>query len=122
MSVNFKLIGKRVREVRLERGISQTELAERSKTTAQYLSQIENGKKQASLQVLLSVAEVLEISLNELLTGNQVNNPVEYQREIVRLLADCLSYEKRVLFEMLLNMKAVLRENKRLFEKELEKF
>ena len=122
MSVNFKLIGRRIREVRTERGISQADLAERSKTTAQYLSQIENGKKQASLQVLLSVAEVLEVSLNELLTGNQVNNPVEYQRDIVRLLSDCSSYEKRVLFEMLLNMKAVLRENKRLFEKELESY
>jgi len=122
MSVNFKLIGRRIREVRTELGISQADLAERSKTSAQYLSQIENGKKQASLQVLVSVAEVLEVSLNELLTGNQVNNPVEYQRDIVRLLADCSSYEKRVLFEMLLNMKAVLRENKKLFEKELEKF
>ena len=122
MSVNFKLIGRRIREVRAERGISQADLAERSKTTAQYLSQIENGKKQASLQVLLSVAEVLEVSLNELLTGNQVNNPVEYQRDIVRLLTDCSSYEKRVLFEMLLNMKAVLRENKSLFEKELERY
>ncbi|MBE5952098.1 MAG: helix-turn-helix transcriptional regulator [Lachnospiraceae bacterium] len=122
MSVNFKLIGRRVREVRTERGISQQELAARCKTSAQYLSQIENGRKQASLQVLVAVAEVLEISLNELLTGNQVNNPLEYQRDMVRLLADCSSYEKRVLFEMLLSMKAVLRENQNLLEKELEKF
>jgi len=122
MSVNFKLIGRRVREVRSERGMSQQELAARCKTSAQYLSQIENGRKQASLQVLVAVAEVLEISLNELLTGNQVNNPLEYQRDMVRLLADCSSYEKRVLFEMLLSMKAVLRENQNLLEKELEKY
>ena len=122
MSVNFKLIGRRVREVRSERGMSQQELAARCKTSAQYLSQIENGRKQASLQVLVAVAEVLEISLNELLTGNQVNNPLEYQRDMVRLLADCSSYEKRVLFEMLLSMKAVLRENQNLLEKDLEKF
>lgn len=38
MSVNFKLIGRRISEVRTERGISQADLAERSKTTAQYLS------------------------------------------------------------------------------------
>ena len=122
MSVNFKLIGRRVREVRSERGMSQQELAARCKTSAQYLSQIENGRKQASLQVLVAVAEVLEISLNELLTGNQVNNPLEYQRDMVRLLADCSSYEKRVLFEMLLSMKAVLRENQDLLEKEMEKY
>jgi len=122
MSVNFKLIGRRIREVRTELGISQADLAERSKTSAQYLSQIENGKKQASLQVLVSVAEVLEVSLNELLMGNQVNNPMEYQRDIVRLLTDCSSYEKRVLFEMLMNMKAVLRENKNLLEREFDKY
>jgi len=51
-----------------------------------------------------------------------VNNPLEYQRDMVRLLADCSSYEKRVLFEMLLSMKAVLRENQDLLEKELEKY
>jgi len=122
MSVNFKLIGRRVREVRSDRGMSQQELAARCKTSAQYLSQIENGRKQASLQVLVAIAEVLEVSLNELLTGNQVSNPLEYQRDMVRLLADCSAYEKRVLFEMLLSMKAVLRENQNLLEKELEKF
>lgn len=122
MSVNFKLIGKRVKEVRIEKGLSQAELAVRCKTSAQYLSQIENGKKQASLQILVTVAEVLGVSLNELLNGNQVNNPKEYRSDILKIFADCSSYEKRVLFEVLKSTKTILRDNKQLLEKEINKF
>lgn len=122
MSVNFKLIGKRVKEVRTEKGISQADLAERCKTSAQYLSQIENGRKQASLQTLVSVAEVLGVSLNELLSGNQVNNPAEYQRDVLQIFEGCSSYEKRVLFELLRSAKEILRENHSILEREMEKY
>ena len=122
MSVNFKLIGKRVKEVRTEKGISQDDLAERCKTQAQYLSQIENGRKQASLQTLVSVAEVLGVSLNELLSGNQVNNPAEYQRDVLQIFEGCSSYEKRVLFELLRSAKEILRENHSILEREMEKY
>ena len=122
MSVNFKLIGKRVKEVRTETGISQADLAERCKTSAQYLSQIENGRKQASLQTLVSVAEVLGVSLNELLSGNQVNNPAEYQRDVLQIFEGCSSYEKRVLFELLRSAKEILRENHSILEREMEKY
>ena len=122
MSVNFKLIGKRVKEVRTEKGISQADLAERCKTSAQYLSQIENGRKQASLQTLVSVAEVLGVSLNELLSGNQVNNPAEYQRDVLQIFEGCSSYEKRVIFELLRSAKEILRENHSILEREMEKY
>ena len=122
MSVNFKLIGKRVKEVRTEKGISQADLAERCKTSAQYLSQIENGRKQASMQTLVSVAEVLGVSLNELLSGNQVNNPAEYQRDVLQIFEGCSSYEKRVLFELLRSAKEILRENHSILEREMEKY
>ena len=122
MSVNFKLIGKRVKEVRTEKGITQADLAERCKTSAQYLSQIENGRKQASLQILVSVAEVLEVSLNELLSGNQVNNPAEYQRDVLRIFEGCSSYEKRVLFELLRSAKEILQENHSILEREMERY
>lgn len=122
MSVNFKLLGKRVKEIRKEKGFSQAELAAKCKTTAQYLSQIENGKKQASLQILVTLAQELEVSLDEFLTGNQVGNSQEYNREIAALFEDCSAYEKRVLYEMARSMKGIIRDNKELLTKELEKY
>lgn len=120
MALNYGLIGKRVKEIREQKFMTQVELAEHCRTTAQYLSQIEHGKKQPSLQTLVGIAETLEISMDELLGGNQVRNRKVYQNELGQLLEDCSPYEKRVLYELIRDTKKILRENKILLEKELD--
>lgn len=80
------------------------------------MSHIETARKQASLTSLISIAKAMDITLDELLSGNQINSPVEYKSDIDILLSDCTKYEKRVIFELLRATKCVLRENKSLFE------
>lgn len=120
MALNYGLIGKRVKEIREQKFMTQVELAENCRTTAQYLSQIEHGKKQPSLQILVGIAETLEISMDELLGGNQVRNRKVYQNELGQLLEDCSPYEKRVLYELLRDTKKILRTNRILLEREIE--
>jgi transcriptional regulator with XRE-family HTH domain len=62
-------IGKRVRNLRTDRGWSQEELADRSGVNRSYMSRVELGKSDVSLSVLHKIARTLEISLAELLTG-----------------------------------------------------
>lgn len=119
MVLNYGLIGKRVKEIREQKFMTQVELAEHCRTTAQYLSQIEHGKKQPSLQTLVGIAEALEISMDELLGGNQVRNQKLYQNELGQLLEDCSPYEKRVLYELIRETKKILRTNRILLEKEV---
>lgn len=120
MVLNYGLIGKRVKEIRERKFMTQVELAEHCRTTAQYLSQIEHGKKQPSLQTLVGIAEALEISMDELLGGNQVRNQKLYQNELGQLLEDCSPYEKRVLYELIRETKKILRTNRMLLEREIE--
>lgn len=119
MVLNYGLIGKKVKEIREQKFMTQVELAEHCRTTAQYLSQIEHGKKQPSLQTLVGIAETLEISMDELLGGNQVRNQKLYQNELGELLEDCSPYEKRVLYELIRDTKKILRTNKMLLEREI---
>ena len=67
MFINYQLLGKRIKEVRRARGISQEVLAERSELSAQYVSQIETAVRQASLRSLVNIANVLEVSVDALL-------------------------------------------------------
>lgn len=120
MALNYVLIGRRVKEIREQKFMTQVELAEHCRTTAQYLSQIEHGKKQPSLQTLVGIAETLDISIDELLGGNQVRNRKIYQNELGQLLEDCSSYEKRVIYELVKDTKRILRMNKILLEREME--
>ena len=62
-------IGKRVRNLRTDRGWSQEELADRSGVNRSYMSKVELGKSDVSLSVLHKIARTLGISLAELLMG-----------------------------------------------------
>lgn len=92
MLLNFKLIGKRVKESRMRQHISQAELAELIDMSVSYISNIENAKKRASLEALVRISNVLRTTIDELLSGNQNHNPGEYHSDIEILLSDCSRY------------------------------
>lgn len=59
--------GRRVRELRREKGWSQEELAERSKLTAVHISRIERGTREARLSTVLKLVAALEVPPDKLL-------------------------------------------------------
>ena len=109
--LDFKLIGLRIKEKRYEEQITQAELAEKTNLSAQYLSQVEIGKKRISLQALFDVARVLHTTVDELLLGNFYDEDEVYVREISKLLEDCSGVERKILYESLNSLKKVLHEN-----------
>ncbi len=111
MPVNFKAIGKRLKEIRKREGLSQASLAEKADLSAQYVSQIETAKKRASLESLVKMANAMHVSVDDLLYGNMPENPKEYQTDISDLMNDCSCFEKRILFELLCAAKEIIREN-----------
>ena len=58
--------GKKVRELRLARGLSQEELAFKSGVHRTYLGGIERGERNPSLKNIAAIAEALGVSLSEL--------------------------------------------------------
>ena len=59
MELDYKQIGKRIRRYRLARNITQEEMAFQVGTSAAYISNIEQGKKKASLKKLCEISEFL---------------------------------------------------------------
>ena len=112
MSLNFKIIGLRIKESRLQKRISQAGLAERIDMSVSYISHIETAKKKASLESLVRIANALEVTVDHMLNGNQTSDPAEYRIELVQLLEGCTSYEKRIIYEIVSAVKTSLRENK----------
>ena len=69
------------------------------------------GKK-ASLETLLSISKVLNSTLNELLTGNQIPLDTDYNSEIGELMSCCNHYERRLMFEIMRTVRDVLIQNR----------
>lgn len=59
-------VGHRVRQLRLGSGMTQEQLAERSHVAPETISRIERGKLVPAVDVLVGIASVLEVTLDEL--------------------------------------------------------
>ena len=62
-----EIFGKRVREVRHERGWTQEQLAFEAGVKRAYLSEIENGQRNVSLDVVEKLATALGVSPDSLM-------------------------------------------------------
>lgn len=60
------IFGKRLRELRLARGLTQTQLAERCGSNHPFISNLERGVKVPSLTMVLRLAEALECRVYDL--------------------------------------------------------
>lgn len=63
----MKLLGERVRQLRLERGMSQQDLANRCNTDLSQINRIELGKINTSVSHLFLIAHILKISVSDLI-------------------------------------------------------
>jgi len=62
-------LGKRVAELRDERGLTQKQLADRAGLSVTFLSEVENGKRNLSTGKLLRIADELGTSMDYLARG-----------------------------------------------------
>lgn len=61
-----KLIGERIQEIRKKRKLSQEQVAERADISPNYLSRIECGKENPTLDMLIKLARALGIEMWEI--------------------------------------------------------
>lgn len=110
MELNYKRMGKIIKAVRTAQGLSQADLAEYADLSVPYISHIETGRSKASLETIVNIANVLNVTVDRLLCGN-LDNSGEYAHELRELFSDCSSYEKSMIFDMASELKKSLRKN-----------
>ena len=71
MGFNQKLFGQRIQEARMTRGITQEEFAEEIDVSPSYDQKLERGVRTCSLDILVSIAEHLNVSTDYRLTGKR---------------------------------------------------
>ena len=107
---NYRLIGKRIRELREKFGMTQENLAEAIEVSVPYVSHIERGMKRPSLQILVRIAVAFEITVDTLLIGSQPTDKEVVCAEVQKLLDDCSPKERRMLLAATTAIKNVLRD------------
>ena len=110
LAVDYESIGKRIKHYRTEKRLSQEELAEVISTTHKHISNIETGVKGPSIEMLILIANALDVSADDLLTDNLKHSSSPVGTEIHDLLLDCNHDEKAILTRTLTFLKGLLSE------------
>ena len=65
--IDYASIGQKVKKIRLSKGVTQEELAEKVGVGVTHISHLETGSGTVSLKVFLAIVNYLECSADELL-------------------------------------------------------
>ncbi|GAA4909614.1 putative transcriptional regulator [Stackebrandtia albiflava] len=83
-AVDLISLGKRIRHLRKQHGLTLDTLGEKVGTAPSQLSMIENGKREPKLSLLRGLARVLEVSSDQLLGTDPPNRRVALEIELER--------------------------------------
>ncbi len=109
MELDYTVIGNRIRERRKAKNWTQEKLAEKSGIEPSNISHIERAATKLSLPTLISIANALEVSLDELVYSNLVKSSHISIARIDEILSDCTAEELLSIAEMIKATKEILR-------------
>lgn len=88
--VNQNELGRRIKNAREKKNMSQHELYEKTGISTTQISAYENGKKSLGLQTLAKISSALGLTLDELYYGSASSKPISSSLNIGELIVNCV--------------------------------
>lgn len=92
--MNQEKIGRFIAKCRKEKNMTQQELAELLGVTDRAVSNWENGKNMPDLSLFKSLCNILDITMNELLSGEKLSKE-NYQEKFEENILDTINYSNK---------------------------
>lgn len=96
-----QMIGARIKEIRNKKGLTQEQLSERMEINPKYLSSIERGNENPTLNTLIRLSESLDVDLSEIFSFIQIEDPGERKSMITSLLDEADNEQLKQAFKVL---------------------
>ena len=76
--MNLILIGKRIQTRRKQKGYTQEQLSEMMNVSIQMISNLERGNKAIRIDNLIKLSQILDVSCDYILTGQETPKDIEF--------------------------------------------
>ena len=106
----MKKIGSRIKEIRIQKHMSQQELSTQAGISLPQVSEIERGNSSMKLITFMRIAEALQVSADVLLRMDVPEVQEIYQGEFADLLSDCSPSETDAILKIMKEVKTTLRQ------------
>ena len=97
IELDYIELGRKIRKYRQLANLTQEQLAERIDMATSNISHIERATTQVSLPSLVKIANVLNVSLDQLVCDSLPVASAYLEQEIGMLLKDCTAREKKII-------------------------
>lgn len=101
--MDFYLLGQKIRDLRTLHHFSQADLAELIDVSTNYIGQIERGDRKPSIETLVSLCNVLDTSMDYILSDSLTTNEDQLIHDIVIRLQELTTEEKTFFYTTLIN-------------------
>lgn len=100
MSIDYVRIGKRIQKIRKQRHLTQAYVCERLDRSRCYVSLIETAAKCVTLDGIVEIANLFDVSVDMLLGDELKHNEAEINNELAFIFRDCTEYEKKLILDI----------------------
>lgn len=101
MSVDYKLIGSRIKTKRKAAGRTQEQLAEKLSVTVGYVSQMERGVTKINLDTLSEICAVLNCDMSFLVAGTAEGENAYLQNELISKYSALTQTQKKITLDFM---------------------
>lgn len=101
MSVDYKLIGGRIKTKRKAAGKTQEQLAEKLSVTVGYVSQLERGVTKISLDTLSEICSILNCDMSFFITGTATEENAYLQDELIEKYSALTQTQKKIILDFI---------------------
>ena len=88
MHFDRKSYGTRIRQLRISKGLTQEQLAEKMHVTGTYIVKIENSQRTGSIELAVELADCFGVSLDHLLLGGEYRNKKQAFQTVIAFLSE----------------------------------
>ena len=103
-NINFELIGKKLKELRISKNLTQEYIANMADVNVSHISNIENNRVKISLPTLVHVCNALGTTVDYILADEYITPSNVIEQEILKELHSCSSETQR---QILKNVRAL---------------
>jgi len=105
----WRKLGNRIAEMRISRGITQSQLAEMTGLSHNYIGFLEQGIRKGTILTYRDIVTVLGYSLNDLMDIHREEIPTELALDLSDFFTVCTSDEKASIVRIFREMLSVVR-------------
>lgn len=87
--LDFEIIGKKLREIRLSKGFTQEYVANKVDVNTSHISNIENNRVKVSLSALVNICNALETTVDYVLNNQYTDSGSVLNQNILNELQKC---------------------------------